>query len=101
MNIYQFSAECRADVEELIHLLPGEYILSDYADEDLPDIEVLLITSYTLEEVKAIIKQVPEGHVMAETVQPATTYDGQRAYYRMDGEPITDLRQIIEILKYL
>jgi len=101
MNTYQFRAELKSDVEALEQTLRAQYIYLDSGSKELPDVQVLLITTRSLDEVIGFMKQIPDGHVMVDTVQPASEYHGERAYYMPEGEPITELRAIIELLKLL
>jgi len=84
INTYRFRAECQADVEELKKILPGHYQITPQTlhyqgkEVPIPDVEVLLTTTKSLQEVFQKMKSITDGHVMAETVQFVTEYTGIR-----------------------
>ena len=44
----------------------------------VPDVEFEFETNLTLDEVIEILKNVPDGHVMYQSVQPIADYTGER-----------------------
>jgi len=83
MTDYKFRAECFLDVVNLLtELLKIDGIVIGNVqispDTTLPDCEVSLQCSLSLDELKAITHNVDDGHVMRETMQTADCYTGER-----------------------
>jgi len=85
MKLYhhKFRAECEADVDELIKLLPKEYshtVKVMRPNPIFPDVVVDIITPLTATELENLMRQVTDGHVMLQTVAPLDHYTGDRDY---------------------
>ncbi len=83
MRIYhhKFRAECEADVDELIKILPQDYshtLKVMRADPIFPDVVVDIITPLTVPQLESLMRQVTDGHVMLQTVAPLDYYTGDR-----------------------
>ena len=69
---YKFRAECYDDVKHFFKALPdGELVSSKvFPDTDgLPDVEVAIeVKSLTLNEIRQILHDIPDSHVMLQTV---------------------------------
>ena len=81
MPKYMFRSECYADIKKLcgilVHVDPL-YKIRVTKDADFPDCEGVISTGLSLVRLRSIMVDIPDGHVMAETVQPHDLYDGQR-----------------------
>lgn len=73
-NIYSLRAECMADADMLRKLVSSACAtskLSMKADPDgLPDQEVEIRTELTFNDLLALIRAIPDGHVMQQTLKP-------------------------------
>jgi hypothetical protein len=88
MSRYKLRAECRLDVEELRHVLragavrelAGWEIVSLTVEDGalVPDVEVTFASALSLEALRRACENVPDGHVMAETIARADEYTGER-----------------------
>lgn len=76
--LYRFRAECVHDVAELIKSIPFQYEVSILKPGYLPDVTVSLLTSAPLSQIKDAMRDLPDSHVMLETIQPAHLYSGER-----------------------
>lgn len=88
MSKYKLRAECLEDIYNFIkklgetsHTALGTFKVSPCIVEGLryPDCVLEFKSSLTMNEIKAILKTIPDGHVMLETVNPAERYTGDRA----------------------
>lgn len=81
---YKFRAECGSDVLELMNLLPHADIVRHNVEPDfyeLPDVEVEIeFKNMQLDELRDTIRDVADGHVMLQTVQPIDKYTGDRDF---------------------
>lgn len=72
MGIYSFRAECQTDVEGFRQALNAAEIshsIDCRPDSQFPDVDVELKTDATLEILKTLLRTVPDGHVMVETLR--------------------------------
>ena len=78
---YKLRAECEADVDALVKLIPDSELVHS-ACESAQHVVTLTIQVRTLEldEVRAFCRQVVDGHVMMQTVQPLRLYTGERDF---------------------
>jgi hypothetical protein len=78
-NRFHFRAECQADVNKLRQLLGEkvEKIATTFATA-YPDVEVEIDTSLSLNDLKATMRQIVDGHAMVETVTQGDEYTGER-----------------------
>lgn len=80
-HIYRFRAECQPDVDDLRSLLgKGFDKITIINSPPFPDVEVELETKLSLEELRAVMRRVVDGHVMVQTVAPLDEYTGERDY---------------------
>ena len=82
-SVYRWRAECPANNEALIKLLPHGELLKYQSLRLAPFPDTTSeaeVKSLTLEDMRNIMRQVPDGHVMAQTVQPKDLYTGERNY---------------------
>jgi hypothetical protein len=76
---YRFRAECWADVESLMEMLSGSVEKIDLTIEPpFPDVEVNLVTDLALDELRAAMSRVTDGHIMVETLARSGEYTGVR-----------------------
>jgi len=69
-------AECLHDV----HSLMAKLSHSEYRviSKMLPDVEVVITSSQSIESIKEILKTIPDSHVMIETIALQKNYTGER-----------------------
>ena len=83
---YGFRAECQHDINELVKVLKDQeiqHVLYTQKDEDpYPDVEGVIFSTATLEELIKITRMVPDGHIMTDTIQPIALYTGERDWDR-------------------
>jgi len=81
---YKFRAECELDFRNLLSLFynePEHHISAIKINgKAMPDIEVELMTPLPLNELRNMMREVEDGHVMLQTVQPIERYTGERDY---------------------
>src|SRR5271154_2388070 len=78
---YKFRAECLNDVLNLCKL--DDLIFKNInieTDDDFPDVEVSITTTKTIEELRDIMSIIEDSHVMIETLNITTLYNGTRWY---------------------
>lgn len=81
MNTYKLRAECAKDLERLsVALVRAGAKATVEAEQDgqFPDCEAVIRTALSLDDLRAIIDDIPDGHVMSDTVQTVEQYDGLR-----------------------
>ena len=78
IQIYKFRAECIVDVHRFLYSLAPNWVEYHVTATTFPDVTVALKTAATLDELCSVIKTVPDGHVMLETIQPLDRYTGER-----------------------
>ena len=79
---FKFRAECIQDVVDFLETLPGDeivnYSISGKANP-FPEMECIIeLTTFNLMEVRSIMREISDGHVMEETVQLEKNYTGER-----------------------
>ena len=84
MQTFKLRAECTSDLTQLADILAGVgHHVSGWevtADPQFPDATVVFNSSATVEELRDACTQVPDGHVMEETVAPFALYTGERVH---------------------
>lgn len=74
MNTFSLRAECMADADKLRKLVSAACVVSEFTmtpDADgLPDQEIEIRTELTQSAVLDLIRSIPEGHVMLQTLEP-------------------------------
>ena len=79
--IYRFRAECLDDVYKLLQRLGGViYRVTIDHGRPCPDVEMEIEIHLSLEELRGLMRQVPEGHVMEQTVASRDAYTGECDY---------------------
>lgn len=80
-NAYRFRAECQVEVDELRRLIGIQMDrITIVNTAPFPDVEVEIETSLSLNELRDLMRQVVDGHVMVQTVAPTDEYTGERNY---------------------
>jgi hypothetical protein len=80
-NRFRFRAECEHDVNELRRLLGvNQNKFTIMNTPPFPDVEVELVIALSLEELRDVMRQVDDGHVMVQTVAQSRDYTGERNY---------------------
>jgi len=75
---YKLRAEGAPDIAEFISIASPYLISYKMEHVGVPDVEFEFETNLTLDEVIEILKNVPDGHVMYQSVQPIADYTGER-----------------------
>lgn len=84
--LYKLRAECKHDVKQLSCILSQFTITEEKIDEcningiPIPDVEYTFDVNQTIEEVIEIIKDIPDSHVMYQTIETIDKYTGERKY---------------------
>ena len=89
MKTFKLRAETRTDVDNLLKLIPKSEKVQILIETEsitlkgqkflIPDVDLTIETdTLTLPQLKKFIEQVPDGHVMYETVKPLSKYTGIR-----------------------
>jgi len=82
MNRFKFRAETSYDVCNFIYRIEHDKMEIHITFSAFPDVEVILVTDKTKEEVIKLMLEVDDSHVMIETLEPEELYTGQRDYGR-------------------
>jgi hypothetical protein len=82
MNRFKFRAECLEDVVNLLYRIKTKDTEIHIKFFQVPDVEAVLATDLSLEEVIDQARAVTDGHVIVETVQPEEEYTGDRDWNR-------------------
>ena len=82
-NKYKFRAECQPDIDALFELIPSENIVtwtvSPEFSAQYPDrVCEIELSGMMLEDLKRLMRKIPDGHVMLETVAELKNYTGER-----------------------
>lgn len=75
--IYKLRAECWFDVNRLVEKICPKTLKVDKPGL-LPDCTVEFETDLPIGLVRAVLRRIPDAHVMLETVQPVAAYTGER-----------------------
>jgi len=78
---YKFRAECTVDVDKFIELF-GDH-MSSVKREKITEIfrmKMLNFRRQSLEDIRLVMKEIEDGHVMLESVNHAEEYTGDRYY---------------------
>ena len=83
--VYKFRAECKTDINNLIKAIPVKNIVSKSKVTklfgDYPDVLMTLtLKRINLKELRIIMNNITDGHVMAQTVALLKEYTGVRDY---------------------
>ncbi len=80
-HLYCYRAECSSDSDRLLELLPADELLHFTGTRTrMPDQEVEIeLRTFSLDQLRDVIRRVPDGHVMLQTVQPKHLYTGVRS----------------------
>lgn len=79
--LYKLRAECRVDVAAMIVAVPFatmEIVPVHIEGMDIPDVEVTFTSSFGLDGIINLLRDIPDGHVMVETVNFFGLYNGER-----------------------
>lgn len=98
MNKFNFRAEARMDLEKFLSKTEDEVkVIKLNCDPEYfdMDIEVTILTSYSMKQIKDLMETVPDGHIMIRTLTSAD--DGvkleantQRLIKYLTKEPISE-----------
>lgn len=78
---YKLRAECQPDIDQFIKVSGNQ--ISDVKINkimDFPDREMSFHSQLTLQELRTLMKGIPDSHVMSESLNTATSYTGERSY---------------------
>ena len=82
MEKFKFRAECLRDVEELLRQINHSEMEVNIKFFHVPDVEVTLLTSLTLDSIIQEAREIDDCHVIVETIQPIQDYTGERDWSR-------------------
>ena len=109
---YKFRAECFYDVTEFYkqtskaiesikssdELSSTKFgILSVIGKDEIPDVTVIFKSNFNLLEVKQILSEVENGHVMLETIELIENYTGVR--FRKQKSNVTAIQRTLSKIK--
>ena len=80
---YKFRAECEQDVKNFISFIPNHLVsYYDICVEQLicPDVEGIIDIDMKLSDLRFLINQIPDCHVIAQTINYINKYTGERNY---------------------
>lgn len=75
---YKFRAECIHDVLEFMGKAKFQYDIKIERKGLFPDVVVEIATKESVDTIKAIFNEIPDTHVIIETIQPKKLYTGER-----------------------
>lgn len=75
---YKFRAECENDVLAFRDITKGVTFDFVFLDGVRPDVTVEFESPLTIEEIRAEMAKMDDGHVMLQTVMPIEQYTGER-----------------------
>ena len=81
--IFRWRSECQADTDRLLELIPKDEIVRFEAVQvgPFPDVvNEITLRKLSLKALRNLMRKVPDGHVMVQTVQPKEKYTGVRNY---------------------
>lgn len=83
MITYKMRVECFADLQRFIEV--NYRILHDINitpveldGTPVPDVDCSFSAKESLESLRDVLRMVPDGHVMVQTIQPIEAYTGER-----------------------
>jgi hypothetical protein len=85
MNKFKLRSECYHDIDLFVRALVARLgqlkFTAEIADRPLPmfDMTLEFETKLGMNDIKEILKEVPDSHVMLETLALADEYTGERA----------------------
>lgn len=79
MYLYKYRAESYVDVSRYYSKYPCEYIVVTPIHR-FPDCEVVMGSNLQLDEIKKQMEEIPDSHVMMETIKAYDEYTGERTY---------------------
>lgn len=85
MNAFKLRAEGQCDADALMNALGDNYadFMVEQASIDgvpIPDVDIAILSPLSLDEIRDIIRTIPDSHVMLQTVQLEQDYTGERDY---------------------
>ena len=80
---YKFRSECRADVDEFLELFQDQIIDYNVTRTEFSDCEVEFSSKLHIDCLRLGMYDIPDGHVMLESLNYASEYTGER-YYDVD-----------------
>lgn len=92
LNTYKLRAEGLNDF--LSFLQTGMYMrMKSFTIEPIgvPDVVVSFVTDASLSEIKSKLKEVPDSHVMLETIKPINEYTGERDRMMAKGGGVSEV----------
>ena len=96
---FKLRAEFLSDIIEFLHEFPGKkWNVKIEQTDNLPDTYFEFSTYSTLKELLLCLYEIPDSHVMMDTISPINKYTGDRKYIdwdfvKIDDEFVTSLTQ--------
>lgn len=75
---YKFRAECIHDVLEFMGKAKFQYDIKIERKGMFPDVVVEIATRESIESIVTVFNNIPDTHVIVETIQPKKSYTGDR-----------------------
>lgn len=83
MNVYKLRAECLNDLNNALELVSNEHtfwVNLEKISPNFPDVEIVLVSDKTLQELRDILMGEEDLHVVTETINEIRKYTGERYY---------------------
>lgn len=79
-KIYKFRAECINDVHEFMKKAKFEFEYDTKIERKgrVPDVVVEIATKVSIDSIISILNEIPDSHVIIETIRPKNLYTGDR-----------------------
>ena len=79
-DAYKFRAETINDIVDLLNNGISFSTITIKQDPEFPDVDVTVVSDLELEDFREELRNVPDGHVMVQTLNYADQYTGERDY---------------------
>lgn len=83
MHVYKFRAECLGDLNNALELISNEWTCwfdCRKITPGFPDVEIILVSDKSLQELRDILSGGEDLHVIVETLNEINKYTGERYY---------------------
>lgn len=77
MSRYKFRAECLHDIIQLMERVPLLNVKIVKPDI-IPDCTAEITTDLSIADIKNVMREIEDSHVMIETITPISKYTGER-----------------------
>jgi hypothetical protein len=78
---YSLRSEESLSAGKLLKHLKGNYLSFCMKKDDMfPDVDIVVVTKFSLQELRNILSMIDDSHVMIETLNYTSDYTGDRWY---------------------